>query len=162
MSFKVYGPYVGKDGRSRLVVHSKDEVTSISYPRHVMDGQLGKTIPATHDVHHKDLDHSNNSKDNLELKEKVQHLKDHYPFTSFTMNCIWCGKPILFTRQKAKNRRDNEKRGKLGPFCSRICSGKYGKFEQLRRDSKLNAVKFGETSPSGNAEPSPLWEGVET
>lgn len=119
-----------------------------------MDGQFGMTLPAKYDVHHKDEDPTNNSLGNLELKEKIKHLSDHNTriFKPFTMNCIGCSKPILFTKEKDRNRRANAKRNKAGPFCSRICSGKYGKSEQLRRNSKLNAVKFGELFPNDNAE----------
>ena len=73
MNKKIYGPYQGKDGRLRVVV---DGVT-ISYPKYLIEQQLGKKLGLNETVHHIDGDVSNNSLDNLMVIDRSIHSRQH-------------------------------------------------------------------------------------
>jgi hypothetical protein len=126
----VYGPYVSKeDGRSRcVIVHENGHKQTISYPRMLVESYLGVSLADNEDVHHIDGDVSNNDISNLEVVLKSQHVREHsikYKEDIF-VPCYYCGINITLTPAKQSQRSRDKSRGKVGPFCSRRCSGKYG------------------------------------
>ena len=103
-----------------------------------MEKHLNRKLLPTEDVHHKDHDVTNNTIDNLEIVDHVQHCTQHaqkyIKYTKdITVTCLFCGKQFTLTpkQQRTHNSNLSRKIPKLGPFCSRTCSGKYGKQKQM-------------------------------
>lgn len=126
LNMKIYGPYKGKDNRLRcVIVHSDGRKQTISYPRLVMETHLGRSLLPDEDVHHVDEDTTNNNLSNLEVKLHTEHCRNHsIKYRSdVTTNCIYCGKEFIITPMRQRYHASSKK---AGPFCSRMCSGKYG------------------------------------
>ena len=128
-------PYIGKDGRVRA--YNKKLKRGKSYPRVLMELKLGRPLEPYEQVHHIDENPLNNDLDNLEIALLGEHQREHS--TKYKENiiskCVYCGKEIVLTPIQQRNITREAKRGRKSPFCSRVCSGKYGKEEQLRRNS---------------------------
>lgn len=134
-----YTVYTNKDGRCRVYIKETKKV--VSYPRILMEEKLGRPLEPDEDVHHKDGNPLNNTLDNLEVIKHGEHQKMHKPAPNpITVNCIWCNKEFTLNYIQQRNRRSNEKRGKKGSFCSRECSGKFGKNEQLSRNTMTECL----------------------
>lgn len=139
----LYTIYENSDGRLRVYNKKTKKVTS--YPRLLMENQLGRTLKPTEDIHHKDGDPRNNSLDNLEVINKSDHVRHHstkHYFSDKEMICPVCGEEFMWTaeQQRTKHRNNNRKDKKTknaGPFCSRRCVGLYGRSEQLRWEAKI-------------------------
>lgn len=158
-----YTVYECKDGRTRVYEKHTHKVTS--YPRMIMEEYLGRPLSPDEDVHHIDQNPANNSIDNLMVLKKTDHLKQHaVKYVDCDMVCPICGKTFVWSAlsqrrsHQNRNRKDRINRNCIGPFCSKKCAGTGSRIEQLIRDGKLNASKFGETLTHGNAEPSRLSE----
>lgn len=134
---KVYGPYLGKDGRLRVVIRIGKKNRTQSYPRYLIEQfVLGHKLNPSDDVHHKDENPLNNDPSNLVIVPHSEHISKHatkYPLST-TVICVWCGSGFELSRSSFHNR----KRGKHGPFCSRRCSGQYGTSMQKTLKVSLN------------------------
>ncbi len=134
-NYTIYGPYTRKDKRQHVILLKGSERKTISYPKYLMELHLGRLLEEGEDVHHKDRNFSNNNLDNLELKNHKEHCKEHS--TKYLEEkkdiCILCGTIVILTREKQRTLQANLNRGKIGPFCSRKCSGKYGKMKQEKQ-----------------------------
>lgn len=124
--------YECKDGRTR--VYKKGTKTVTSYPRYLMERELGRPLDAKEDVHHKDLNPLNNDISNLEVRDKSEHLREHgQKYFDKEVECAWCGKRFLWTAKQQRKHYGNRnvvlKSYELHdkPFCSRSCCGSYGK-----------------------------------
>lgn len=90
--------------------------------RTVMEQKLGRKLLPGEIVHHKDEDKKNNHPDNLEVKTRSQHAKDHamhgYRYVErLETECETCDKNFeLNTYQRTKYRR-----GQINFYCSREC-----------------------------------------
>lgn len=125
---KVYGPYTNKDGRARcILVHEDGRKQTVSYPRMLMEAHLGRSLLPEEDVHHLDEDVSNNDIGNLEVRVHSEHCREHSIkyMGPAEVTCTYCGVEFTLTPLQQRSRFGNRSR-KLGPFCSRKCSGKYG------------------------------------
>lgn len=69
----VYGPYQGKDGRFRVIVNG----VTVSYPKYLIEQNLGRKLDKDETVHHIDGDPANNSLDNLQVINRIEHNKLH-------------------------------------------------------------------------------------
>jgi len=157
--YKVYGPYLRKDNRQHAILYDGKVRRTLSYPKYLMEMHLGRHLLLMEDVHHKDGNPLNNALSNLEVIDHAEHCREHS--TKYrkpkVVTCSWCGKDFTLTvkqqRNKAGNmsRRTGTRNGNV--FCSRTCSGSYGKSIQMGT-SGMNVLKFGETCANGNAEPS--------
>ena len=58
--------YTNKDGRTRVYLKGSKRV--ISYPRYIMENELGRPLDKTEQVHHIDDNPLNNDSSNLKLK----------------------------------------------------------------------------------------------
>lgn len=129
------GPYVNNKGRLFIIVKENNSYKTISYPRYLMEQELGRPLAADEDVHHKDGDYLNNDIDNLEIRKRGEHQREHslkYPLEIKSI-CSECGKEFILTReQRNKFLQGKSKRF----FCSRRCAGICGRKEQLGRNAQ--------------------------
>lgn len=128
--------YFGKDGRLRVYV--KNTGKTISYPKYLMENELGRELSPDEDVHHKDKNPLNNDITNLVVMKHSDHTREHMTkYFDTTAVCGWCGKEFVWSAKHQKNfysNRRNHGHNAEAPFCSRECSGRYGRQIQLDRD----------------------------
>ncbi|OQB17218.1 MAG: hypothetical protein BWY14_01261 [Parcubacteria group bacterium ADurb.Bin192] len=134
---RVYGPYKGRDGRYRCIIYKDGARKTVSYPRMILEKHIGRELESTEDVHHKDGNVENNDVDNLEVVPHSSHCRSHATiYFGRKTSCVYCGKTIALSARQESSRAREAMRGKAGPFCSKICSGKYGKHIQLEHLSR--------------------------
>ncbi len=131
-NYRIYGPYTAKDGRLRIIgVDSNNVKHTISYPKYLMELHLGRYLDEKEQVDHIDGNPLNNTMSNLQIKTLGEHqILDAWRNEDVLVHCKYCGKPFIIGGNKmhCRNRKD---RYQSGYFCSRQCSGKYGKKIQL-------------------------------
>lgn len=131
--------YHGKDGRLRVYV--RETKKTISYPKYLMQKELGRDLSPNEEVHHVDKNPLNNDVANLKVMSKGEHARDHMTkfFDTVTV-CGWCGREFLWTGRQQQmfysNRRNHERTAEK-PFCSRSCSGSYGR--KIQSDASSNS-----------------------
>lgn len=121
--------YICKDGRTR--VYFKDTHKVISYPRYLIENKIGRKLLPNEDIHHKDGNPLNNDMSNLEIKLHGEHQKEHsQKYFDKKMICPICNKEFNWTAKQQSDFFGNKNRHihqSDKPFCSKTCSGKYGK-----------------------------------
>lgn len=138
----IYGPYKAKDNRLRVILKHKVNNTkkTLSYPKYLAEVYIKKDkLHLNETVHHIDENVENNELNNFEILFRDEHVRKHnlIYINDITYNCIYCDKEITLTPRQQKYLRSNTKnKNKTGPFCSRVCSGKYGADVQNNRLSK--------------------------
>ena len=134
---KVYGPYKYKNGRKFVVLKSDDgKLKSKYYTRYLVEKFIGKELDSSIHVHHLDGNADNNSIDNLQLLDAKTHLKNHQlKYKESEVFCVLCGTSFKMTPAQISTRNREKNRNKTGPFCSKVCSGKYGKQIQMKLKS---------------------------
>jgi len=156
---KVYGPYSRKDGRQHVVVVSNSSTRTVSYPRYLVEVAIDSYLKDNEDVHHKNGDFTDNRLENLEVITHKKHcIKHQQKYTDTIATCVRCGKSFFMSATQARYSADNKRRGKSSPFCSKKCSGLYGKEIQMsaeKETSQVESPKVGETLSIGNPEPIP-------
>jgi hypothetical protein len=129
---KVYGPYQGPDKRLRVsIIFPSGKKKTLSYPKYLVECHLDCYLLGDLTIDHIDGNFLNNTLSNLRIIERVAHCGDDaIRNKDLTLECKWCGR--LFTIEgktlKQRNRR------KSSGFCSRSCTGKYGKYIQQGGD----------------------------
>lgn len=131
MFLKEYIYTNSKDKRVRLViVDNNGKHTSRSYPRVLMEKELGRPLLKTEDVHHKDGNPLNNDIDNLEIIDHRIHVKGHalkYKELDTEEICCVCGCKFTKTRTSWLETFSVRKNGSfVWLTCSRSCRGKIG------------------------------------
>lgn len=136
---KIYGPYLRKDGRSHVIVfHNGKRLATVSYPKYIVEMAIGRYLTWPETVHHIDDDFTNNSLDNLCIMNISDHAKLHKPkqYSGGYYTCVGCGNKFYMSRTREMDRARNKNRGRHGPFCSKACSGRYGrKIQSARRET---------------------------
>lgn len=125
----VYGPYTRKDGRKHVVLYNssipsgqKGRTKTISFPKAIIESNIGECLLPEETIDHKDRDFNNNSPENLVIKERSYHSsEDALRVYVEPLPCSWCGKVFTPTRGQINTRAEST----AGPFCSRHCSGSY-------------------------------------
>ena len=102
-------------------------MTSVSYPRILMEENLGRPLKPYEDVHRIDGNKTNNSIENLEI---VNHEE-----------------------QQSNYQKDLNRGIHRGHTCSKRCAALYGRQEQIRSNSNAECGLNGEPSPNGNTVP---------
>ena len=131
---KFYGPYNNSaDGRLRcVIVFPNGKRKTVSYPKYLMEVHLGRYLNIDETIDHIDGNFLNNNLTNLRVIDRKQHaIEDAVRNKDVTVKCKYCGKEFTIQGSKLhdRNRKD---RSQAGYFCSRQCSGKYGKKIQCR------------------------------
>lgn len=134
--------YICKDKRVRYVYRNDEgKLTSVSYPRLIMEKYLGRKLEPYEDVHHIDEDPLNNDISNLEIRIHGDHQKEHRKkqitiYEDKIANCFYCGKEFVWSAKAQKNfyaalRRKKNKGKERHVFCCKSCCGKYGREVQM-------------------------------
>lgn len=139
IDFTRYTVFNGKDGRVRAF--DKQQKSTISFPRLIMEDYLKRKLLPTEDVHHIDGNPLNNDISNLEVIDRTVHLKKHADkirrkFSDKQMVCPVCNNSFIWTakQQHAKYRKEEWlDKPSAGPFCSRKCQGLYGTVVQYNK-----------------------------
>ena len=124
--------YTCKDGRERVYIKETKKV--MSYPKYLMEQKLGRPLLPNEEIHHKDENPLNNNLNNLEIRFHGEHQSEHSTiYHDTTAICGWCGKEFLWSGKQQRtfyaNRRYDGTYSEM-PFCSRQCSGYYGRHVQ--------------------------------
>lgn len=132
--------YTCKDGRLRVYVRETGK--TISYPKYLMELEIGRQLLPNEHVHHKDRNPLNNELSNLKIMTNKDHAAEHMrKYYDTTAICSWCGKEFLWTGLQQQRfyseRRTGRHKSEL-PFCSRECSGRYGQQQQAKGGSYHN------------------------
>ena len=129
--------YHCKDDRLRVYIRETGE--TISYPKYLMEKELGRKLLPNEHVHHIDQNPLNNNLSNLKVMTNSEHAAGHMrKFYDTTAICGWCGKEFIWTGKQQEtfySNRRNHGHETEQPFCSRACSGRYGKQRQIERGS---------------------------
>ncbi len=134
---KVHGPYKRDDGRKHVVVVFIDDTKkTVSYPKYLMEQYLGRELdPNLETIDHIDRDFTNDSLENLQIKERVEHVKEDILRVELVeIECPICLRKV---NKKAHTLQHNKKLGKAGPFCGKSCAGVYGAYVQNGYMEKL-------------------------
>lgn len=157
--------YSCKDGRLRC--YSPISKRVISYPRAIMEVNLGYPLKPCEQVHHKDNNPSNNDISNLEILLIGEHQKRHsQKYFDVELICPFCGKLFNWTAKQQQrfysnlSRKVQKNEHTIGkPFCSKSCAGSYSRQEQLKRNFQAECGLNGESFPNTN--PVPINSNIE-
>jgi len=134
---KVLGPYSKSNGRKHVVVKLEDGTyQTISYPKYLMEEHLGRRLdPELETVDHIDSNHYNDEISNLRLMPREEHSSfDTRRVKLIELVCDMCGEKFQRTPRII---RIKARLGKRGYFCSRRCSGRYGRLLALKKIKKM-------------------------
>jgi hypothetical protein len=149
-NYKIYGPYLSKkDNRLRITLYNKDthQKLSMSYPKYVMECYLNRHLTENETVDHIDRNPLNNDITNLQILDRSLHCYlDATRNQDIDVCCAYCGKQFTI-KGNALHNRNRKDRHQSGYFCSRRCSGRYGRDIQLKRKShatveKVSPIKY--------------------
>lgn len=118
-----YTVYINSDGRTRMYDKITHKVTS--YPRYLMEIELGRPLETDEDVHHIDGNPLNNDISNLEVIKHGEHQRMHSTkYYDKMAICSYCGKEFMWSSLSQRNHNSNKKRygSMMGPFCCRRCA----------------------------------------
>lgn len=111
----------------------------MSYPKYLMEQHLGRYLDVNEQIDHIDGNPLNNDISNLQILKLGEHQKlDVLRNKDITVNCKYCGKEFTI-KGSTLHYRNRSDRPHSGYFCSKTCSGKYG------RDIQLGKVKLTKT-----------------
>lgn len=140
---RVTGPYQRKDGRKHVCLNNTskskgdpDKTRTLSYPKALVEVREGRVLIENETFDHIDENFKNDDLNNLQILNRFDNIKktvNSNPQRArkwFKGICPYCNKEF----EKVLNHViHNRKQGKAGPFCSRICAGKYGKEIQMNK-----------------------------
>ena len=130
---KFYGPYASKkDNRLRCVlIYPNGRKQTLSYPKYLMEVHLNKYLEENDTIDHIDGNFLNNEINNLRVIKRKQHCyEDAVRNRDMIAICNYCGKEFIISGNKLHNRNRYDRK-QSGYFCSKQCTGKYGRKVQL-------------------------------
>lgn len=124
---KVYGPYKLSTGREYVIVkYSDGSRRTISYPKYLVEKQLGRELEEDETVDHIDRNFLNNDPSNLQVLKRSKHAKvDSVRLKPVTFTCPICKRQFRRSGSRLARIYERKKSGTAGPFCSRKCEGRY-------------------------------------
>ena len=126
--------YKQKDGRKFIVYKGEDnKYHSKAYARYLMEQRLGRKLTNEEEVHHKDHNKMNDAIENLEVKNKTTHRREHNIKPIIIEHCYICGSDIIVNSRKRANHYRSKNKNPDKWFCSKHCSGIFGQKEQQNR-----------------------------
>lgn len=145
-TIRVGGPYFNKtEGRYFVIYLFPDKSKRvITYAKYLIEQHLKRTLSANETVDHIDRDKTNDVIENLQILSLSEHAKLDAKYVNLIeITCVLCNKKAF---KKPGNLKHNSKQGKAGPFCSKSCSGKYGRKLQLNQIKELPAQPTAEAT----------------
>lgn len=143
---KVYGPYEQKNGRLYVVLRDDDGVQrTVSYPKFLVEQQLGRGLGPDETVDHIDRNFHNNDPENLQVLDRVTHARlDAIRLAPASFECPICDKKFRRSGKKLSRIHERKKELMAGPFCSPSCRGIYssGVREGIRLELVESYEKF--------------------
>lgn len=137
---KIHGPYLRKDGRKHIViVHDNGVKQTQSYPRYLMERHLGRRLLPEETVDHINNDFRDDRIENLQLLTLAENTRKQmalHPRQIYKFICPKCGKETEKFLNHVKN---NWRRGKGGPYCSRSCAGK-GAYKRHKLPETISTI----------------------
>ena len=119
--------YKQKDGRKFIVYKGEDnKYHSKAYARYLMEQHLGRKLTNEEEVHHKDHNKMNDVIENLEVKNKTIHRREHNIKPIIIEHCYICGSDIIVDSKKRANHYRSKNKNPDKWFCSKHCSGIFG------------------------------------
>lgn len=119
---KLYGPYICKDGRRRVVVDDGIKKTTKLYARYLIEQKLGRELASNEVVDHINDDKTDDRIDNLQVLTYSESNGKGIRAAK-KIDCICkCGKEFTTL---LKDHKRNRSVGKSGPYCSKRCAGYY-------------------------------------
>ena len=126
--------YKQKDGRKFIVYKGEDnKYHSKAYARYLMEQHLGRKLTNEEEVHHKDHNKMNDVIENLEVKNKTAHRREHNIKPIIIEHCYICGSNIIVDSRRRANHYRGKNKNPDKWFCSKHCSGIFGQKEQQNR-----------------------------
>lgn len=113
--------YVDANGRMRVYKPGHPRSSNMGYVMRsivAFESYHGVLVSINFNIHHKDYNRLNDSKENLEIIEHAEHTRRHKTKASIKLICTFCKKDFLL-----KQCRINAGRGK---YCSQACYRKKG------------------------------------
>ena len=131
----VLGPYERPDGRKHIVLNNsslskgeKGKTKTISYPKALVESNIGRVLLPNETIDHKDRNKTNDTKNNLIIKDRSLHISEDVLRVSVSeTSCVQCGETFIPTKDQRNSQKRNKDYEPAGPFCSKRCSGLYGK-----------------------------------
>lgn len=129
MELSIKSTYKCKDGRWRAYCVDKyGKPHVVSYPRILMEKNLGRPLKPNEDVHHIDGNVDNNEFCNLQVVLHGEHQRKHsVKYVDTIERCIICGKSFVrATNEWARFYSDFHRNPNRTITCSKSCAGKAG------------------------------------
>lgn len=140
---RVTGPYQRKDGRKHICLNDSSKskgdplkTRTLSYPKALIEVKENRRLNKNETVDHKDEDYTNDNLNNLQILSREENIDKSFKLNSERARKIFkgiCPTCNIEFEKELNYVSSNRKQGKAGPFCSRVCAGKYGKEIQLSR-----------------------------
>jgi hypothetical protein len=126
-----------------IIVYPDKSRKTVSYPKYLVECELGRYLEDDETVDHIDGDFTNNDFANLQVLSRKEHVSlDVKRLKTQRFECPLCSDSFELKGSKLYNAAGNRKQGKAGPFCSRTCAGKYGAEVQNERMKRLSVSKI--------------------
>lgn len=92
--------------------------------RYIIEQELGRLLKSDEIVHHIDGNKLNNDRKNLELKNKIEHDRQHSTTgkTMITLVCAYCGKNFQKEKRQTYGKIKNNQKDF---YCNRSCMAKH-------------------------------------
>lgn len=141
----VLGPYKRSDGRQHIVLNNsnaprgeKGKTKTISYPKAIAESNLNRRLLKDETIDHNDRNFDNNVSNNLIVRDRSEHAAlDATRVLIHDVTCPVCGSLFTPTLNQTYSKT-------AGPFCSKRCSGLYGKSIQ-KGEKPLDKTKIVKT-----------------
>jgi HNH endonuclease len=122
----VYGPYKRKDGRQHVIHYIDGKRRTQSYPRFLMEKEIGRELLKEEHVDHINGDPTDDRIDNLQILSQLENNRKLIDQSGHDarMKVCWC--PVCDARFEilwSQYRANQIKQGKQGPYCSKRCNG---------------------------------------
>ena len=137
-----------KDKRFRVVYKDENgKIHTKSYPKYLVENELGRPLNPNEEIHHLDGDVTNNNLENLKIVIHGEHQREHSrKYFDKIEVCYYCGKEFLWTAKQQRNHFSNLSRKNRHDsgyvFCSKRCAGKYWQEEKAREKMQPNDYSF--------------------